>query len=239
MIWTVAIAEKHWTRTLPLVALAMSAVAIVLASVALTRHSDSPDTTPKPTPYVTRGGPSPSRAPIALPPLLAKVPSPHAAVEVATGHAGGLTWHLYAAMASVIPAATRASLDPALPMSIGPGLTTMVLLDRGSADSGVAGSSGPGGDPRELPTLAIGAFGPGSGFEARVLVGVTTRRGAAIRLTFAEGAAPMTVTTTAHRSFPGLRFFVVEVPAVKIAAIEALDHAGKAFVQADPGALPY
>jgi hypothetical protein len=237
MIGIVALAERRWTRTLPLVAIALSLVAVVLSALALTHQSDSASVS-QPSPFVTIGGPSPSRAPIAVPPLLAKVPSARSAVEVTTGHAAGLTWHLYAAMASVEPGATRSSFNSVIPMPTGPGLTTMVVFDRAEGDSGVGGGSGPGGDPRQMPTLAIGGFGPGSGFDARMLFGVTTSRAVAIRLTFADAEAPLTVPTAAHRSFTGLRFFVIEVPA-EIAAIEALDRTGKPIFQADPGALPY
>jgi hypothetical protein len=79
--------------------------------------------------------------------------------------------------------------------------------------------------------------GPGTNLNVRMMVGVTTDRAAAVRVTFARGYGPLTLNTIGNASFPRLRFFVSDVPITKIAAIEALDKAGKPLFQVDPGTL--
>ena len=168
-------------------------------------------------------------------PLLAQLLPPTDLVLVTSGHVGGLAWDFYAKSSRPGADAYR-STEP--PLAMQGGLCTAIWFKRdASAMEGVAGGSGPCGDPREMDAISLAGIGPGTGLDARILMGVTSVPAARVHVAYGEGV-PIDVTTVSNPAFPGLRFFVTEVPAGRARQLIAVAADGTPLLEADPGVLP-
>ena len=169
-------------------------------------------------------------------PLLTRLPPPSDLVLVTSGQAGGVAWDFYA-KSSNPGADTYQVTDPPLPLQ--GGLCTAIRFKRdASAMEGVAAGTGPCGDPREMDAISLAGIGPGTGLDARILMGVTSVPAVRVRIAYEVGVPVIEVPTVSNPAFPGLRFFVTEVPAGRATHLVTVAADGTTLLEADPSVLP-
>jgi len=156
--------------------------------------------------------------------LLAHLPAPTALIRLASGLAGGRPWTFYAKVTR--PGGSEINRPGVFML---PGLCTAILFKRHG--SGALGGGGPCGDPRKMPKFAFAVQGPGTGLNARMLVGVTSFPAASIQIEFVRPQPSLVHETVTSAALPGLWFFVVDLPLQPIRSIEALGPSGKRLFQ--------
>ncbi len=158
----------------------------------------------------TRGGPTgagrggPVR--LAAPPLLARLPAPTPAVQVAAGMAGGSAWSLWVKVSPLDAGRSAAggAGGGSLP-TFGPGLD-MEVVTSGS-------SGGGGGDATRMDSLSCSSYGPTYGFGAELVYGVTSAPAASVQVLLGGSPTPLKAILYTDRHFPGLRFYTAVAPA--------------------------
>jgi hypothetical protein len=168
-----------------------------------------------------QGGAGLSARPATTPPVL-----------LATGYAGRLEWQFWA---KVTPLGGHAALDGT--MMFLPGVSTNFTIVNHRPGGGVDGGGGPGGNPFELSRFNMSGSGPGSGFPARLLLGMTSIPAREIRIEFVGSTTPMLLPTLTSKYFPGLWFFVADVPTWSFRSVQALAADGTVLYVA-PQPLP-
>ena len=120
--------------------------------------------------------------------LLSGLPNPTGLVELGGGEVAGVRWKYWAQMTPVTGGRSRIGQvtkhDPRVPVVLmsGIGLSTFISFEQRAGKVGVAAVSGPGGDPRRLPKIVLGSSGPGTGLDAKLIIGVTSAPAATIRV---------------------------------------------------------
>jgi hypothetical protein len=147
------------------------------------------------------------------------------------------TWELW--VKSTPPSAPANILGNDPPIMFGSGVCLGIVFRRPPGDQGVGGGTGPCADPSELPGINLGGLGPGSGLDARMLMGVTSANATTLRVTYGPDRSPVDIPAVSNAAFPGLRFFVADMPAGRAIQAVALDAQGTALLQVAPALLPY
>lgn len=87
--------------------------------------------------------------------------------------------------------------------------------------------------------MSLGGVGPGSGLDARMLMGITSAPAATLRVSYGPDRSPVDIPAVTNPALAGLRFFVADMPAARASQVVALDAQGTPVVQAAPTILPY
>jgi hypothetical protein len=175
------------------------------------------------------GPASPTAATTSGTALLGYLPRPTGPLLIETGRASRMEWSFWAEESPLtgnLAATTTLVNGFASPLTFSRGLGTFLVFLRKAGSPGVGGGSGPSGDPRQLPRFAIGELGPGTGLDAQMLMGVTSVRTNAVRITF-SGTAPLVLRTLGRKELPGVRFFVASLPERPVTSIVALGARGE------------
>ena len=154
-----------------------------------------------------------------LRPLLSSLLAPTPPVQLATGRTGQLQWQFWAKASPLGQTPTFVGR-----MMFQPGISTNFLVV--NQHNGAAGGSGPGGNPFELPRFDIGEIGP-TGIPGRMLLGITSVPAYEIRVSFVGSTRPMLLRTLTSTDFPGLWFFVADVPPSSLQSAEVLASDGR------------
>lgn len=170
-----------------------------------------------------------------LPPRL----RPTAPILLEHGTAGGTPWMFWAK--AELPSAYARPVEVGnseLLFSPQGGVCTALALAQ-TGDIGIGGGSGPCIGARGDRGLVLGSIGPGTGWDARIAMGVTSTPAKAFRIELVGGVAPVIVTADTTKELSGFSFFAVSLPvSQRTVSIEALGANGTVLAVANPESLP-
>ena len=189
--------------------------------------------------FLTRG-PSHAKPLKATSSVLSHLPTTTRPILLEHENAGDISWTFWAKAGSARNAMRRVRVgNVVLTFSSHGGVCTALALEP-PGGIGVGGGSGPCiGSPREPTNFTLSGFGPGTGWNARVTMGVTSVPAKSFRIRLVAVTTPLIVDALNSSALPGLRFFAVSLPvSERTASIEALDANGRVLVTAKKESLP-